>query len=137
MHGFKRGKTKAPHRRSYKLRDGVVIFYRPADITGGTANGWLAKGRIPHTQHAELGGQAIQVQADAVEVGIGGASGQSRSHCILCCGILRHRLLGGVQQYGIDVGQLAKGPRPWRSVQLVQKQNAFSVLREKVRCCPL
>ena len=57
------------------LSDGMVVLNGPSGVASGTAYGWLAKGGVAHTEHAKLGRQAIQIQADAVEVGIGGATG--------------------------------------------------------------
>jgi len=59
-----------------KLSKNVMVLDRESDITGGTANSRLSEGGVAHTQHAKLGGQATQVQADAVKVGIEGASRQ-------------------------------------------------------------
>ncbi len=44
-----------------------MILDSPFGVAGGTANGWLAKGGVTHTEHPKLGGQAIQVKADAVD----------------------------------------------------------------------
>jgi len=33
----------------------------------------IAEGSIAHTQDTELGGHAFEIQADAVEIGVGGA----------------------------------------------------------------
>ena len=57
------------------LSDGVMVLHGPLGVARGTAYGWLPKGRVAHAQHPKLSGQAIQIQADAVEVGIGGATG--------------------------------------------------------------
>ena len=48
---------------------------------GGRPDRRLAKGGVADAQHAELSWQAIQVQANAVEVGIGGAAGEGRTGC--------------------------------------------------------
>lgn len=61
---------------NYVSRDHVVVFYSPLHEARGSANGRLAEGGVSDAEHAELSGQAIQVQADAVEVGIGGTPGQ-------------------------------------------------------------
>ena len=58
-----------------KLSKNVVVLDRESDITSGTANSRLSEGGVADAEHTELSGQAIQVQADAVEVRIGGASG--------------------------------------------------------------
>lgn len=91
-----------------------MVVDSPPGVASGTANGGCPKGGVAHTEHQKLGGQAIQVEADAVEVGVGGASGQGRSHRILRGCILRHRFLGWVQQDGIDVGQFAEHPQKSR-----------------------
>ena len=87
-----------------------MVLDGPLHEARGRADGRLAEGGVAHTQHAKFGGQAIQVQADAVEVGIGGTPGQCRSHRILRGGILRNRFLGGVQQDGVDAGQFTEEP---------------------------
>ena len=58
-------------------------MYCPLHETCGSGNGRLAEGGVADAEHAELGGQAIQVQADAVEIVIGGTSSKRRSHRIL------------------------------------------------------
>jgi hypothetical protein len=65
------------------LRDCVVIFDGPLGVTSGATNGWCPQGGVAHTEHAELGGQSVQIEANAVEVGIGGASGQRGGDCVL------------------------------------------------------
>jgi hypothetical protein len=40
------------------------------------ANRRLAERSATHPQHVKLGGKTIQIQADAVEVGVGGALGR-------------------------------------------------------------
>jgi len=86
----------------------VVILYGEFHEAGGRPDSRLAKGGVADAQHAELSWQAIQVQANAVEVGIGGAASQCRRDRILRCGILRHGFLGGIQQNGVNVGQFSE-----------------------------
>ena len=57
------------------LRDRMVVLNGKSNVPCGRANGRLAKGRVAHAKHTKLGREAIQVQADAVEVRIGGAPG--------------------------------------------------------------
>src|SRR5579864_5892271 len=57
-------------------RDRGVVVDCPLGITRGAANAWRSEGGVAHTQHAKFGGEAAQVQADAVEVGIGGTPRQ-------------------------------------------------------------
>ena len=45
-------------------------------MAGGTADGWLTKGGVAHTEPSKPGWQAIQIKANAVKVGVGGAAGQ-------------------------------------------------------------
>ena len=86
-----------------KLSKNVMVLDRESDITSGTANSHLSKGGVADAEHTELSGQAIQVQTDTVEVGIGSASSQCGGDGVLCRGILRHRLQGGVKQDRVDV----------------------------------
>jgi len=97
------------------LSDGMVVLNGPFRVASGTAYGWLAKGGVAHTQHARLSWQPIQIQADAVKVSIGSASGQRGSHRVLRGCILRHRFLKGIQQDSIDVGQFPEHPQKSRS----------------------
>jgi len=87
----------------------VVVLDGPFGVSGGTANGWCPKRGVAHTEHPKLGRQTIKIQADAVEVGTGGASGQGRSHSILCGCNSRRRFLGGLAQaLSFDVCDLPK-----------------------------
>ena len=90
------------------LSDGMVVLDSPLGVAGGTPNGRFAERGVTHTEHPKLGGQAIQVQANAVKVGIGGASRQRRSDCVLRSCVLRHGFLIWVQQNGVDAGQLSE-----------------------------
>ena len=85
-----------------------MVLYGPLHVARGRADGWFAEGGVAHAEHAELSGQAIQVQADAVKVGIGGASSQGRSHCILRCGILRHGSWVGFSSMASMLGKSRK-----------------------------
>ena len=58
------------------LSDGIVVLSGPLGVARGTPNRGLAECRVTDTQHSKLGRQAIQVQADAVEIGIGSAAGE-------------------------------------------------------------
>ena len=58
------------------LSDGMVVLDGPFGVASGTANGWCPERGVTDTQHAKLSWQSIQIQADAVEVGIGGAAGE-------------------------------------------------------------
>ena len=60
------------------LGNGVMVIHGPLGVTSRASDGWHPECSIPHAQHSKLGGQAIQVQANAVKVGIGGASRQRR-----------------------------------------------------------
>jgi len=97
--------------RNDGLRNRLVVLDGPLGVPSSAANGWLAEGGVVHTRHSELGRQAIQVQADAVEVGIGGAAGQGRSHRVLRGCVLWDEFLGWVQQNGINVGQFPEHPQ--------------------------
>ena len=99
------------------LSDGMVVLDSPLGVAGGTPNGRLAERGVAHTQHPKLRGQAIQIKADAVEVSVGSASGQGRSHRILRGCILRHRFLGWVQQNGINVVQFPEHPQKGRELR--------------------
>jgi hypothetical protein len=63
-------RNTCPNFANYVLRDRVVVLGGPFGVASGTAYGWLAKSSVAHTEHAKLSRQAIQIQADAVEVGI-------------------------------------------------------------------
>ena len=93
------------------LSDGMVVLHGPLGVASGAANGWRPQRGILHTQYSKLGWQAIQIQANAVEVGIGSASGQGRSHRVLRGCIFRHRFPGWIQQNGINVGQFPEHPQ--------------------------
>jgi len=86
-----------------------MVFNGEFDEASRGADGGLAKGCVADTQHPKLGGQAIEVQADAVKVSIGGAVCQRRSDRILRSRILWHGFLIRVQQNGVDIGELSKG----------------------------
>jgi hypothetical protein len=47
-----------------------MVVDGPLGIASGAANGWLAESGVADAEYAELSGQAIKVQANAVEVGI-------------------------------------------------------------------
>ena len=82
-----------------------MVVHCPLGVPSGTANAGRPKRGVTHAQHSKLGRQAVQVQADTVEVGIGGTPRQRGSDGILGGSVLRDRLLERVQQNGIDVGQ--------------------------------
>ena len=53
-----------------------MVLHGPLRVPSGVANGWRPEGGVADAEHAELRGQAIQVQADAVEIGIRGTPRQ-------------------------------------------------------------
>lgn len=93
------------------LGNGVMVLHGPLRVPSRVAKGWRPQRGIPHTQNSKLCGHAIQVQADPVEVSVGGASGEGRSHSVLRGSIFRNRFLGWVQQNSIDVGQFPEHPQ--------------------------
>ena len=52
-----------------------MILHCPFCVASCITNRRLAERGVAHTQHSELRWQAVQVQADAVKVGVGGAAG--------------------------------------------------------------
>jgi len=94
----------------YVLRNRVVVLDGPFGVARGTPDRWLANGGVTDTQHAKLSWQAIQIPANAVEVGVGSASGQGRNHRILRGCIFRRRFLSWNQQDSTDVGQCSGQP---------------------------
>ena len=78
------------------LGNRVMVLHGPLGVASGTANGWLTKAGVTDTEYPKLGGQAIQIQADAVEVGIGGAASQRGGDRVLRGRIcdLKHNLAG-------------------------------------------
>src|SRR5690242_5383203 len=94
-----------------RCRDRAKRWCGDSPMSSGTANGWLAEGGVTHAKDSKLGRQAIQVQADAVEVDIGGASGKCESDRILCRCVLWGGLLQRVQQNSVDVGQFQEPPQ--------------------------
>jgi hypothetical protein len=85
------------------LGNSVVVLDGPLSVTSGTPNGGIAEGGVTHTQNSKLGRQAIQIHANAVEVGIGGAASQRGGDRILRGGGFGDRFLERVQQDGIDI----------------------------------
>ena len=101
----RRGSLEVP--RQYALRYGVVVVDCPLGITRGTANGWRSECGVADAEHAELGGQPIQIQADPVEVRVGGAPRECGSDRILCRGVLRD----GLRKRAVGRRQKAVGSR--------------------------
>jgi hypothetical protein len=54
----------------------VMVLNCPLRIAGCVLDLLVAEGGIAHTQHAKLGRHAIEIQADAVEIRVGGAMGE-------------------------------------------------------------
>ena len=69
-----------------------MVLNGPLGVAGGRPNGWLAKGGVADAEYAELSGQAIQIQADSIKIGVGGTPRKRGSNRILCRGVLRDGL---------------------------------------------
>ena len=87
-----------------------MVFNGEFDEASRGADGGLAQGRVADTQHPKLGGQAIEVQADAVKVSIGASSVPAQEATAYCAAAFYwHGFLIRVQQNGVDIGELSKG----------------------------
>ena len=72
------GSTKQPKSRNstclprlQTLCQNAVVLNRPLGVASGVLDLRIAKCCIAHTQYAELGRHAIEIQADAIEIRIG------------------------------------------------------------------
>jgi len=54
----------------------VVVLNGPLGVTAGVFDLRIAQAGIAHTQNAKLGAHAIEVQADTIEIRVGGAMGE-------------------------------------------------------------
>ena len=55
----------------------MVILNGPLRVAGCVLDLLVAEGGIAHAQHAKLGGHAIEIQANPVEIRVGGTVGES------------------------------------------------------------
>jgi len=85
-----------------------VVLDGPLGVTGGVLDALVPEGGIAHAQDAKLGGHAIEIEADAVEIRVGGAMGEGRRDCVLCRRRVRYRLTAWIEQNAVDIGKLPK-----------------------------
>ena len=78
-------------------------------VSGGALDLLIAEDGIARTQHAKLGGHGGEIQADAVEIRVGGAMSEGGRDCVLWR--VRYRLTSWIQQDGVDIGQIPEHPQ--------------------------
>ena len=85
-----------------------MILNGPPGVSRGVLDALVPEGGVAHAQYPELRCHPIQIQADPIEIGVGGAVRQSRGDRILRRRRLGNRLGGGIEQNGVDIGEFPK-----------------------------